>query len=138
MTRSEIEKAIERGEWRMKLIKASDPNGAGWVGIKECREILEREDAEKFVNAALELLVAEQKRMEGCGYEQIDDDQNIWKCDKCKNEWCFIEVGVIENDTDYCPKCGLQILRIITHGWDEDGNETTTINVRDLTEGESV
>lgn len=86
----------------------------------------------------VDILLDEQKRSEGCAYEQIDDDQNIWKCDKCGEEWCFTEGGVIENNTDYCPKCGLPILRVITHGWDEDYNKTTTVTERDLTEGESV
>ena len=65
MTRKEqLAKAIEQGEWKLKLISASDPNGAGGVGIKECREIWESQDAESFTSTALDVLFAEQRRLE--------------------------------------------------------------------------
>ena len=108
MTQSEIEQTIERGEWKSKLIKASDPNGAGGVGIRECREVWERDDADGFVRVALEVLLAEQKRIIGCdvcrgvkilhgtfsGTIPVDGDTQI-------------EVDSDGDvDFDYCPVCG--------------------------------
>lgn len=88
MTRSELEQAIERGEWKLQLINASSPKGAGGVGIRQCHETWEREDAEKFVTAALDILLAEQKRGDGCTQEDAKKESNsmgltpMW-CSKC-------------------------------------------------------
>ena len=119
---------MKRSELLKKAIEIAQ-NGANY----DCN----CESTRELNRFALELFLAEQKRDEGCAYEQIDDEQNIWKCDKCGEAWTFLEGGIVENNSRYCVACGLPIKRIITHGWDDDGNETTTITERRLTDGES-
>ena len=59
---SEIERAIEQGEWRLQLINAMRPNGAGGVGMVQCTEIWRQNDEEQFIESALTVLRAELER----------------------------------------------------------------------------
>ena len=55
-----------------------------------------------------EIILSEQK--EPCNYTLEDDDANTWECNKCGVEW-VLEAGTPEdNEMNYCPKCGREII----------------------------
>ena len=54
------------------------------------------------------IILSEQK--EPCNYTLEDDDANTWECNKCGVEWA-LEAGTPEdNEMNYCPKCGREII----------------------------
>ena len=38
-----------------------------------------------------------------------NSDHDAWVCQACKLEWQFMHDGPVENEVNYCPRCGLQI-----------------------------
>lgn len=53
-------------------------------------------------------ILSEQK--EPCNYTLEDDDANTWECNKCEMLW-QLEAGTPkENEMNYCPKCGREII----------------------------
>lgn len=55
-----------------------------------------------------EIIISEQKGT--CNYTLEDDDANTWECNKCGVEWA-LEAGTPEdNEMNYCPKCGREII----------------------------
>lgn len=66
------------------------------------------EGAEWLFGKVREAILSEQK--EPCNYTLEDDDANTWECNKCGVEWA-LEAGTPEdNEMNYCPKCGREII----------------------------
>lgn len=44
-----------------------------------------------------------------CLYKQTDEDNNIYECSNCKEEWQLTEGNLEDNHIHYCPVCGYKI-----------------------------
>ena len=54
--------------------------------------------------------IAELEKEKTCIWEEwTDGDHSIWCCSNCKEDFCFIEGDVYENNYGYCPHCGAKI-----------------------------
>ena len=49
-----------------------------------------------------------------------NSDHDAWVCQACKLEWQFMHDGPVENEVNYCPRCGLQITEEGNNGTDYD------------------
>lgn len=66
------------------------------------------EGYKRALDQAREIILSEQKQP--CNYTLEDDDANTWECNKCGVEW-VLEAGTPEdNEMNYCPKCGREII----------------------------
>lgn len=52
------------------------------------------------------------KEVKTCVWEEWQDGDfgSVWCCSNCKEDFCFIEGGVPENNYGYCPHCGAKII----------------------------
>lgn len=73
--------------------------------IEEHNQLFELED--KIENGTL----IEQKT---CVWEEWEDDWlgSVWCCSNCKEDFCFMEGSVQENNYGYCPHCGAKITKL--------------------------
>ena len=54
--------------------------------------------------------IAELEKEKTCVWEEwTDGDQSVWCCSNCKEDFCFMEGDVYENNYGYCPHCGAKI-----------------------------
>ena len=54
--------------------------------------------------------IAELEKEKTCIWEEwTDGDHSIWCCSNCKEDFCFMEGDVYENNYGYCPHCGAKI-----------------------------
>lgn len=61
-------------------------------------------------NQQLKDRIAELEKEKTCVWEEwTDGDHSIWCCSNCKEDFCFIEGDVYENNYGYCPHCGAKI-----------------------------
>lgn len=44
-----------------------------------------------------------------CTMELVDDDHNVYQCDRCLELWQFEADGPEENGWRFCPVCGREI-----------------------------
>lgn len=72
----------------------------------------------KYRNALEEII--EEVTRDTCTYEQIEEDYNVWHCNKCKCDWCLEEGTPKDNNMNYCPECGARIKEIIEIREDEE------------------
>ena len=49
-----------------------------------------------------------------CIWEEWEDDclGSVWCCSNCKEDFCFTEGSVQENNYGYCPHCGAKIVAL--------------------------
>ena len=49
-----------------------------------------------------------------CIWEEWEDDLlgSVWCCSNCKEDFCFTEGSVHENNYGYCPHCGAKITEL--------------------------
>lgn len=49
-----------------------------------------------------------------CVWEEWEDDNlgSVWQCSNCKEDFCFTEGSVYENNYGYCPHCGAKIIEL--------------------------
>lgn len=52
-------------------------------------------------------------------YTLVDDESNTWECSKCREWWTLIEGTPKDNNMNYCPKCGDEIIDIKIETLDE-------------------
>ena len=52
-----------------------------------------------------------------CLYKLVDDDNNIYKCSNCKEEWQITEGTLEDNNIHYCPICGYKISNDLKDSW---------------------
>lgn len=52
--------------------------------------------------------------VKSCVWEEWEDDAlgSVWNCSNCKEDFCFLEGGVNENNYGYCPHCGAKIVAL--------------------------
>jgi ribosomal protein L37AE/L43A len=55
-----------------------------------------------------DFILSQQK--EPCEWTLEDDDKNIWECNKCGELWALNTGTPKENNMNYCPKCGREIV----------------------------
>ena len=68
--------------------------------------------------------IAELEKEKTCVWEEwTDGDNSIWCCSNCKEDFCFIEGDVYENNYGYCPHCGAKITAL-KELKEDDINET--------------
>lgn len=61
-------------------------------------------------NKELKDRIAELEKEKTCVWEEwTDGDHSIWCCSNCKEDFCFMEGDVYENNYGYCPHCGAKI-----------------------------
>ena len=72
----------------------------------------------KYRNALEEIM--EEVNKDTCVYEQIEEDENLWRCNKCECIWCLEEGSPEKNNMNYCPECGSRITKNIEFEEDED------------------
>ena len=61
-------------------------------------------------NQQLKDRIAELEKEKTCVWEEwTDGDHSVWCCSNCKEDFCFIEGDVYENNYGYCPHCGAKI-----------------------------
>jgi hypothetical protein len=54
--------------------------------------------------------VAELEKEKTCVWKEWTDGyHSIWCCSNCKEDFCFMEGDVYENNYGYCPHCGAKI-----------------------------
>lgn len=53
-------------------------------------------------------ILSEQK--EPCEYTLEDEDSNTWECNKCGELWVLNAGTPKDNNMNYCPKCGREIV----------------------------
>lgn len=47
-------------------------------------------------------------------------DNEFWECENCKLAWVFNTGTPVENECNYCPKCGHMIVEFVfAEGWEE-------------------
>jgi len=51
------------------------------------------------------------------------DDEGVWTCSKCDIAWEFINDGPMENGTNFCPKCGREIVKVNTYQEEVDAED---------------
>lgn len=40
---------------------------------------------------------------------EVEEDEDLYRCSACENEWVTIEGTPTENNMHYCPKCGARM-----------------------------
>jgi DNA-directed RNA polymerase subunit RPC12/RpoP len=58
-------------------------------------------ELEKFIKSEPE---------ETCEYDLWDEDSDTYKCSQCGELWTLIADSPLENNMNYCPKCGRKII----------------------------
>ena len=77
-------------------------------------------------------------RLKSCEWFETDQDANLWECGNCHEEWTFIEGNPVENDMQFCPKCGAKVdvvnaLECTRHDEDEEcGYKVIRLRDRDM------
>lgn len=90
---------------------------------KDLIEVINSNDKENiaFLNYAMRLHTLEDKIENGtlceqktCIWEEWEDDWlgSVWCCSNCKEDFCFTEGSVQENNYGYCPHCGAKIVEL--------------------------
>jgi DNA-directed RNA polymerase subunit RPC12/RpoP len=73
---------------------------------------------EEIINRLCELEdkieIGELIEAKACVWEEWEDDAlgSVWNCSKCKEDFCFMEGDVNENNYGYCPHCGAKIVAL--------------------------
>lgn len=55
--------------------------------------------------------------------EWSEDDSGMWICSKCDMAWEFTHDGLVENEVNYCHKCGRKIVKIVPYAEEVDKDE---------------
>ena len=77
-------------------------------------EILDPEHREHYegieeVNEACRLGRISLSSVKGCTMTLVDQEHNVFRCDKCSELWRFEADGPDENNWEFCPHCGRRI-----------------------------
>lgn len=90
-------------------VMLKNTEGSSWDSedIEAQRYIRLAELEDKIENGTL-------KEEKACVWEEWEDDLlgSVWCCSNCKEDFCFSEGGVNENNYGYCPHCGAKIVAL--------------------------